>query len=384
MKSIKIGIMLLVSAVFMQCVPKEVSDNIPSLFPLEQSIEVSNLNPYIDNVEFIPLEENEESFLSYIGKLLIDASGNFIVRDMSGTVKVFDSRGKFLFNVGHKGRGPGEYLSARDISLDDTGNSLLVLSLGYVLVYNVSDGKFIRQIETPREDYEAICTSSDGGFFLFSCNPGDFADFSNDFYAVKQFEADGTKKGEFLPRKDFVISQGIFTQSHDKSYLLRPQEGDNILYKISDNRIIPQYKIDFGNRAIPARFMFDKGGNPLANIQAFIRSGYYKLPIYFQDTKNQLYFACAGPNGNYHHFLYSLPNVKAIHWEDTIEDSAPTLLMASDDENLYAMVVGLDKYLEIEENNLNPLTRAIIQKFKEDKIAWRTDNPVLVKLRFRV
>jgi hypothetical protein len=46
--------------------------------------------------------------------------------------------------------------------------------------------------------------------------------------------------------------------------------------------------------------------------------------------------------------------------------------------------VGLDKYLETAESDLNPLTRAIIHKFKEEKIAWRTDNPVLVKMKFHI
>lgn len=376
-------IMLLGAMTLTQCSQKQAVDEIPSLLPLEESSDVSDLSPHVERMEFIPLENSEDSFLSYIKKILIDKKGNFIIADMSGVVRVFGPAGGFLFNVGRVGRGPGEYLSARDISLDNTGDRLLVMSVDNVLEYNVADGKFIRQIETPKRDFEAICASGEGGFFLFSSNPGpqDLANFDTSFFALSRFSADGSPEGEFLPRKDFVLGQGIFTQSCDGSYFLRPQEGDNILYKIAGNEITPKYHIDFGNKAIPARYMFEGGGDPWGNISKFIAADYHKLPLYFHDTADALYFSSIGPKGNAHHFLYLTPT-RAIHWADTMPDKMPTLVMASDKANFYAMVVGLEIVLETNEAELNPLTRAIIKEFKRQNIAWRTDNPVLVKMQF--
>jgi hypothetical protein len=95
-----------------------------------------------------------------------------------------------------------------------------------------------------------------------------------------------------------------------------------------------------------------------------------------------LYFACAGPNGNYHHFIYSFPELNAIHWEDPFQDTAPIIVMASDSECLYAMVSGLDTCLEKGEQELNPLARVVVQKFREVENRPVSNNPVLVKLKF--
>ena len=111
------------------------------------TILLSNL---VEDCVFVQLETNDDAFFNpwfttvtekYIG-----------VRDIrSEPYKLFDRSGKFLCNVGARGKGPGEYsITPYDDIIDDQ-NGLIYLapSLGEnILVYNTS-GQFLKNIVAP-------------------------------------------------------------------------------------------------------------------------------------------------------------------------------------------------------------------------------------------
>jgi hypothetical protein len=54
--------------------------------------------------------EIEEQMFQSINMLDVDAKGNmYILDEQAGNIKVFDSSGKFVKNIGRKGQGPGEF-----------------------------------------------------------------------------------------------------------------------------------------------------------------------------------------------------------------------------------------------------------------------------------
>ena len=72
----------------------------------ETPVSVS-LDDMVDSIAFIPLETSDNCLLGYIMSAKRDGNHCF-VQDERGLF-VFDSKGKFLNEIGHKGDGPEEY-----------------------------------------------------------------------------------------------------------------------------------------------------------------------------------------------------------------------------------------------------------------------------------
>ena len=72
---------------------------------------VYNDTSYIDSCVFVLLETSVESIVGEVTQLQTFDGNYFILDKQTRKVKVFDSTGKYLFDVGTIGGGPGEYTS---------------------------------------------------------------------------------------------------------------------------------------------------------------------------------------------------------------------------------------------------------------------------------
>lgn len=96
-----------------------------------------DMSSYIDSISFIALDDsNENAFLRDINKCIIKENRIYVL-DFFGTesVKVFDRSGKFLFMVGNKGNGPGEFFRAEDFDVSKDGIFLLDVSRKKIFEY---------------------------------------------------------------------------------------------------------------------------------------------------------------------------------------------------------------------------------------------------------
>lgn len=354
--------------------------------PHEQTVLVKDFNPYIDSIKIIPLETTDESLITHIEKILLTPDKQMIILNSTGII-LFDSEGKFLFRIGKIGRAPGEYQKIYDICLD--GKFLLAVDHNNnVLKYSLETGEFIRQI-TPifPEKYPTcigIAPATEGGFFLFCCNPFNESDFTRDFYCLNQFDEKGNHVARFLLREDYVVVTSIITQSYDNSYLVRPQ-ADHICYRIKDGKILPFIKIDFKEKGIPYRYVkYETNGG--YDIQKFLCAPFYKFPIYFHETQNQLYFACAGPkDANNIFYLMNKKTLEGIYWE-VVGLSNPNLVMsyASDENYFYYVFHDYNKYDKSNlPNDMDPLKKYLITQ-KEIKFEEEDSNPLIVKIKFNI
>lgn len=231
------------------------NSDIESVKPLEQTVEVSDLKDYIDKLEILKLENNVNASIGIVKKLLLSKNGDiYILSDNS--IKKFTEKGEFVEEVGVKGLVDDEHLSIVDMCFDLDGKLLYILdSHRKIYVYTLYDGKYLKNIKINNrmDNYDAISPSSNGGFYLFKSNPSDYTYFKTPYYFVEEFDGAGTFLREFMPRKDFVFTMAITTQSCDNSFFIRPQEGDSVLYRISkDGAINPYLRLDFGNMQVPS------------------------------------------------------------------------------------------------------------------------------------
>lgn len=363
-----------------QC-SKSNSNNVLAIFPLNNTLVNNDFEKFVDTLYLIPIIESAENFFFDISKILIDKNNNFILLDGGSRVKVFSPEGFLIRDIGARGRGPGEYSNIEDICLTADGDYILILQLGSIMKFRISDGAFLTKLEISRKNFNAICSSGNGGFFLFSTNPVDESDFSTPFFALSHFKESGKLIKEFMPRKDFVFTQGIFTQSYDKSTIMRPQEGDNVVYKIR-KEVVPFLKIDFQHQGIPNRYIFSESNNLYEGMKRYLNSGYYKLPIYIQDTEKYVYFSSIGPSAKQNDFLFNIENCNGIRWVYEPSKSDPLFIMASDNNFFYTIIcIDTESLLDtsLKANNLkNYLLKSIYQKYKGEYSSF------IVKIKFRI
>lgn len=110
---------------------------------------IQPLSKHASEIRYVKLETNKNSLITESINNVFLEEGKIFVHDREPFLKVFDAiTGKYLYNIGKKGQGPGElpYLSFVDIN---TQTKRILLS--YINTTNEFDfqGKFIGSIQLP-------------------------------------------------------------------------------------------------------------------------------------------------------------------------------------------------------------------------------------------
>lgn len=384
----RIGIigLLFILGVYVAAAEPRLPEEAPkTLYPLKQCVAVQDIAPYIDKVEVVTLEATPKSLIGEMNKMVLRPDGAFVLLTHTG-IYVFDKTGKFLFPVGRIGEGPGEYVRASDLCLSADGRSILVLTAyRQVLRYQADDGKFVKTIALDpalQHSCDGIAPAPNDGFYLYAGNPADANDFETPFNCLLQYDAEGKLVARSLPRKDFGMQVATITQAAGNRYILRPQEGDNLAYRTdARGEFHPWLRIDFGERAVPSGYIKKLGGSVWKHLQTFLRSDYYKMPIYIEQTRQAVYFMASGPEARSYEFLYFTGAGRGIQWKSEALSVTPFLIGASDDGWFYGVYDDAKSYSAAELATFSPLKRYLVEqvgvKVSDD------GNPPLVKIRFK-
>ena len=356
---------------------KPVSVEQEIITPLSAGNAVDDLLPYIDSVEVVPLETTGKALVGLVGKILLLPNGNVLIKS-TASMFMFSPEGKFLFQIGKNGRGPEEYLTIDDVCLSQDARELWILGGCEIVKYSTETGRFIRKttLELPEicTGFDAIASGPGHSAFLYYCPQMDENNFSEDFYCLYRYDEQGRILQKFLPRKDNGLNIALITQTSDNRYILRPQDSDNICYYLSDSLPVPRVKIDFGKETIKNRYSSD--------LQTYLRSDYYKMPVYIYDTRDYFYFSYCGPEATDCYCIHSFKNNKTITWERKGDDADGMFMIGGADKDFfYGIYNDYRDWDEILLNRQDLLKRAIIQKthlrIPEDS------NPLLVKVKFK-
>ena len=356
---------------------KPVSVEQEIITPLSAGNAVNYLLPYIDSVEVVPLETTGKALIGLVGKILLLPNGNVLIKS-TASMFMFSPEGKFLFQIGKNGRGPEEYLTIDDVCLSQDARELWILGGCEIVKYSTETGRFIRKttLELPEicNGFDAIASGPGHSAFLYYCPQMDENNFSEDFYCLYRYDEQGRILQKFLPRKDYGLNIALITQTSDNRYILRPQDSDNICYYLSDSLPVPRVKIDFGKETIKNRYSSD--------LQTYLRSDYYKMPVYIYDTRDYFYFSYCGPEATDCYCIHSFKNSKTITWERKGDDADGMFMIGGADKDFfYGIYNDYRDWDEILLNRQDLLKRAIIQKthlrIPEDS------NPLLVKVKFK-
>ena len=356
---------------------KPVSVEQEIITPLSAGNAVDDMLPYIDSVEVVHLETTGKALIGLVGKILLLPNGNVLIKS-TASMFMFSPEGKFLFQIGKNGRGPEEYLTIDDVCLSQDARELWILGGCEIVKYSTETGRFIRKttLELPEicNGFDAIASGPGHSAFLYYCPQMDENNFSEDFYCLYRYDEQGRILQKFLPRKDYGLNIALITQASDNRYILRPQDSDNICYYLSDSLPVPRVKIDFGKETIKNRYSSD--------LQTYLRSDYYKMPVYIYDTRDYFYFSYCGPEATDCYCIHSFKNNKTITWERKGDDADGMFMIGGADKDFfYGIYNDYRDWDEILLNRQDLLKRAIIQKthlrIPEDS------NPLLVKVKFK-
>lgn len=119
---------------------------------------------FIDSIIYIPLETKKESLLGGLRGVPLFATPKYVYGDL----KKFDLKdGKFIFSVGKKGRGPGEFTLAIGTSTDIADDRVFVLDnfTRQILIYD-NHNNFIKKVEVTAE-IRGVSYLGDDNLILF-------------------------------------------------------------------------------------------------------------------------------------------------------------------------------------------------------------------------
>lgn len=145
---------------------------------------------FFTKAEVITLEETDGSLLARIDKIYAKGDTLFVMDSRTKTMLAFNGNGSFLFKVGNVGRGPGEYNSISDFTVDSQNGHICVLdpNAGTIDRYRLSDGKFVNEVviegsDNVRANYIHYF---DGGIYTDTY----FSEKPKDNYLIRRLDAE--------------------------------------------------------------------------------------------------------------------------------------------------------------------------------------------------
>lgn len=242
----------------------------------------------VNNVRAVVLEETEHSIIGHIDKMIYDG-GRFYVLDrkMNKGIYVFNSNGRFLFNIGRVGRGHGEYIEPTDFVIADT--LVLVLDeFGKKFVRYGLDGTYRGQNRLNAVFTNIACTENGR---LIMAKAGDNSN-QNELrdYELFQIDIEGNILRKYYKNEysmNFSASNELVAFG-DKIYYARALRPGVCEVDTSGFRM--KYAFEFGNKNLPLDYERQSSGDYPRFLKRF-ESGYVYFIGSFIETSRYVGFA---------------------------------------------------------------------------------------------
>ena len=223
----------------------------------------------VKGVEYIPLETTKKSLIGEVVDLYA-AEGKIFINSDRKKVLCFDKEGRFLFNIGRRGRGHGEYVSPFSISVDNGIIYILCQHTGRLLCYDVSDGKYLKSITLQNNYMQAVV--HDGFIYAVDMVLKQFAiDAIPLDNPLKRTEIYSAAKGESV----YSSFRQLFKSSEGGCYWVDPLRGR--VYELEDGRMNPFIDIDFGSKEYSENSLmageYVNNNEMVSNVRDFYRIG---------------------------------------------------------------------------------------------------------------
>ncbi|MCT4600621.1 MAG: 6-bladed beta-propeller [Marinifilaceae bacterium] len=206
-----------------------------------------DINKYVSNIKYIPLETKSECMIGEIKKVL-KSKDYIFVADFSDNLFVFDLNGKFVKKIGNKGKGPNEYISITDFAINNAKQEIIIASLNEFLVFKFN-GDFIQKSRLNDSSLQVI--SVDDSDRIYYIKPiGRPSKILEDLICIYNIKGELLKtiKASIIRQKgDIPFFNSIYTKNNNTYY---KEEFSNRLYilnsKLEKNNFLD---LNFGKYA---------------------------------------------------------------------------------------------------------------------------------------
>jgi hypothetical protein len=204
-------------------------------------IELSN---FVDEISYIPLETTENSLLGYIYEIII--SDQFLYVKDNRNIHIFSRDGKYISQVGVRGKGPGEIQFITDFCVDVSAGLIYILDRNTIKIHN-NHGNFISEIRM-EEDNPGQVEFIKGSLLIYYYNSSGKTEYS---YELVNLNGDIIKR---FPNKYKFETDGMEHTFYTESinYFLngdlhcREIHSDTV-FTLQNNEFIPKYILNQGH-----------------------------------------------------------------------------------------------------------------------------------------
>jgi len=145
-----------------------------------------NLSDFLEVVKLIPLETSQESLIDEVDKVVQFRENIYVFDLKSQKLLLFNLKGKFLGQIGQRGKGPGEYIEIHDFQVDTINELIYLLDFRKIHIFSTK-GKWIRTENTEFMAL-ALCKSANNEFVFYGGGRDDRIYKTNsDFKVINSF-----------------------------------------------------------------------------------------------------------------------------------------------------------------------------------------------------
>lgn len=325
-------------------------------------------------VELVPLETSENSLIKTVNKVIYYNRNYYVLDTSRHLLLVFDEDGRYVKQVGATGQGPNEYIKLTDFYISKTSQQIVILSPSGILYFYDLDGKLQdkRTLEGDVFNYQTFAELTDDLMVFWSNVETDMEQIRIYSKREKRFT------GKYFIEKNHInlFSHSVFHEYNGNVFFSKASE--NIVYKITPNQILEDYKWDFGN----ANLKIDQYNLPddpqeknMKLFELFKKSGIPYLISEQGQTKTYYYARLRINLDESKHVFYNKKNKEYLVFKKFSEALIFSPYYLQDD-----CVIGIGDVsgkTMVNKSVLDAHNAAILAKRTEE------DNPCLVKYYFK-
>jgi hypothetical protein len=361
--------------------------------PNTSEIKLSDLG-FVD-IEYIPMETNEQSFITgsndlITGNKIIIGDSFFLIQHYT-TILMFNNNGSFVTRIGSVGRGPNEFTVAHDVDINSKDHKIYLVS-AWQKKFNVysESGEFIKTFNIPLYapidfrfiDGNILCYCEnhmgniENSYTLLDTNGQVIKSFPNK-YPFKNHDAFGfTHENLFYRFDNRLFKKEVYS---DTVYVYEKMDfKPHLVIEVGKKLITPDARSKYEGLDIAKNYI-----NPL-NLFEFGDYVYYEFIYKFVLPDDVLIFSFIGSKKN---------NFRAIFntGQGIINDldGGPNIVpkTTKDDNTIIAWIDPLKLKAHVASEAFKNSTPKFPQKKKDlEKLAnslKETDNPVLVLVKLK-
>ncbi|MDE6794811.1 MAG: 6-bladed beta-propeller [Muribaculaceae bacterium] len=222
------------------CASRSTTSGIPQL-QVAMDDPAPSYKVYFDRIELLPLENTDSALMARVDKIECVNDTLIAYDGRQYRIKVFDSKGKFLTNIGNIGQGPGEYTFIYDISYNPQKQILSLLSpFGEYLNFTLDD-KFVNRVQLPaKSNYQSFTWVNATNLALWSAVEKDEAGIQ-----IINTDTGETVYEDWYNERLTDFQQGYpFYTYNDDLFFAKPI--GRCVYKLDKDSLVRAYEWDLG------------------------------------------------------------------------------------------------------------------------------------------